>query len=630
MSSPIVIYVMGVSGSGKTTVGQALSQAIGIPFLDGDDFHPPANIAKMQAGSPLTDDDRQGWLYAIHAAASSYLKAPKSGVIIACSALKATYRDILQSGIETHTKWVFLEGSFSLIQERLAARKAHFMPPQLLQSQFDILEIPANAIRTYIDQPLSEIISHIMTEIQSPLADFGLIGLGVMGTSIARNLAQKDISVSLYNRFVLGSEENIAQKRIQTYPELANALGFEDLQAFVHSLASPRKILLMVQAGKATDAVLEELLPLLSPGDVVIDGGNTYFKETADRQNQLRKYGIHWIGTGVSGGEKGALEGPSIMPSGDPEAYACIQPFLEKIAAKDALGNPCCAYMGKEGSGHFVKMVHNGIEYAEMQLLAEIYAILKYINGYSNEEIGAVFTQWTTTDLSSYLLEITAKIVRKKEGNGYLLDEILPEASSKGTGGWTTQTAVDLGIATPILTAALFARFQSEQPNFEWENCPQSPIGQIDIPILEEAYRTARLLNHLEGFELIQKASDTYHWAIPMAEMARIWTNGCIIRSVLMESLSKWMQVHSRISPQFMIDSLAGTSGLDALREVGKKSIDFGLGVPCLSAALVTAHTRFYAFPTAHVIQAQRDFFGAHTYKKTSDTSGKSYHTVWE
>lgn len=628
--SPRIIYVMGVSGSGKTTVGQALSQAVGIPFLDGDDFHPAANIAKMQAGIPLTDEDRAGWLESIHQTALSYLSPPHSGVIIACSALKESYRKTLSKDVQPYTQWVYLEGSFALIQQRLTARKGHFMSAQLLTSQFDILEVPKQGICVQIDQPLSEIISEIMTKIQSSLADFGLIGLGVMGTSIARNLAKNNVLLALYNRFVAGTEENIAQKRIQQYPELAGAYGFEDLQPFVDALASPRKILLMVQAGKATDAVLDALVPLLSPGDIVIDGGNTYFKETADRQNQLLKYGIHWIGTGVSGGEKGALEGPSIMPSGDVEAYRHIQPFLEKIAAKDTQGNPCCAYMGREGSGHFVKMVHNGIEYAEMQLLAEIYAVMKYINGFSNEQIAEVLESWADTDLSSYLLEITAKIMRKKEGDFYLIDEILPEASSKGTGGWTTQTAVDLGVATPLMTAALFARFQSAQTGFDVGKMV-SPVGQIvDIHDVKEAYRTARLLNHLEGFQLIQAASDSYNWAIPMAEMARIWTNGCIIRSVLMGSLSHWMQTHTRISPQFMIDSLSGTSGLDALREVGKKSIDFGLASPCFSAALTTAHALFQDFPTAHVIQAQRDFFGAHTYKKRYDTSGKTYHTVWE
>lgn len=291
------------------------------------------------------------------------------------------------------------------------------MPPTLLRSQFDIVEEPTNALKVSVEEKPDKIVNKILQYLTITIQEFGLIGLGVMGKSLSRNFARNGISLSLYNRHVPIAEEKVAQRFIEQYPELANAKGFEDIASFVASLTLPRKIFMMVPAGEAVDEMINELLPYLYAGDVLIDGGNSHYKDTERRYKMLQEININYLGVGISGGEQGALNGPSIMPGGDMLVYNLIEPYLEKIAAKNAIG-ACCTYIGRGGSGHFVKMVHNGIEYAEMQLIAEVYDILRTVNKLNPDEIAAVLTTTLKGPLNSYLLEITIPILQKKKEMG--------------------------------------------------------------------------------------------------------------------------------------------------------------------------------------------------------------------
>ncbi len=463
---------------------------------------------------------------------------------------------------------------------------------------------------------------------------FGIIGLGVMGKSLARNMANHDVRLSLYNRFEKGVEENIAIDFISKFPELDKAKGFEDLNAFVQSLEQPRKILLMVKAGAAIDDILKKMKPHLSPGDIIIDGGNSHYKDTQKRINDLSLNNIHFIGCGISGGEEGALKGPSIMPGGNKTAYEDIAPYLEKIAAKDKNDNPCCTYIGPSGSGHFIKMVHNGIEYAEMQLLAELYSILRYGKNKTPEEIAGIFEQWLGTHLDSYLLEITVQILRKKENGNWVIDQILDQAGNKGTGSWTTIAAAELGVPITMITSALYARylsaFKTERINAEKLFYKKHPIKNITVNIeqIKNAYYLARLVNHHQGIHLIDDAAKTYHWDLHLPETTRIWTNGCIIRSVLMEELIDILQTTNRILVHpYFIDFIK--KHRNELSATVSDSISANISVPCFSTAINYLNGYFNAQSPANIIQAQRDYFGAHTFKRVDDPSGKSYHIDW-
>lgn len=628
MKKKEIYFICGVSGCGKTTIGKLLAEELGIDFIDGDDFHPQENIDKMQSGNALNDDDRKGWLIAIN----KYLHETENSTVIACSALKEQYRKLLISKSLKNYHWVFLNGGFELIRERMRQRMGHFMPDNLLKSQFDILDIPEYALTFDIEASPETIVNNIIhnTTMKKQL---GLIGLGVMGKSLSRNFADKGVNLSLYNRFVRNSEENVANDFIQSYPELNNALGFEDLELFVFSLEVPRKVFLMISAGSAVDSTIDSLIPLLDEGDLIIDGGNSHYKLTQARNEKLAKHGIYFIGTGVSGGEEGALKGPSIMPGGDKNAYALIKNELESIAAKDKNGNPCCGHIGKGGAGHFVKMVHNGIEYAEMQLIAESYGILKNGDGLGNREISDIFEHWLSNGASSYLLEITVKILRKKENEQDLIDIILDKAGNKGTGSWTTIAACELGVPTPTLTAALFARYQSAFKDVRISadgkyNLSISPL-KTDTNQLLNAYQAARIINHHQGIHLIQTASDFHNWEINLSEVSRIWTNGCIIRSEFMESLQPILNETSELLQHSEIVEHIKSKLFD-LRSLVAKSTNAGLSIPCFQTSLVYLETYARSQSTANIIQGQRDFFGAHRYQRNDDASGKTYHTIWE
>jgi len=467
------------------------------------------------------------------------------------------------------------------------------------------------------------------------MAEFGLIGLGVMGKSLARNLARNGVHLALYNRHLVGVEVDVAKHFIQSHPELESAVGFDDLAKFVAALERPRKIFLMIKAGKVTDEIINALQAHLAPNDVIIDGGNSLYKDTERRTSELAKTGIHFIGTGVSGGEEGALKGPSIMPGGDAAAYQIVQPYLEAIAAKDANGKPCCTHVGVGGAGHFIKMIHNGIEYAEMQLLAELTEILQWHNQMPLDAVADIFSEWTKGESNSYLLEITADILRKREGDDFLVNKILDQAGNKGTGGWSTSAASELGVPATMIAAALFARYTSAYRAERLQAAPMYQNGRhtvrelIDLGELKTAYHIARVVNHHQGFHLISEASARHNWQIKLPEVARIWTNGCIIRSDLMENLIPILQKTNRILQDNKISKLVDNQQF-TLNKICQAGLKGNLALPCFQAAyqFLTAYST--AQSSANIIQAQRDYFGAHTYRRIDDPEGKSHHTIWK
>lgn len=617
-----IIFIIGVSGSGKTSVGQLLANELSVPFIDADDHHPLSNIEKMTQGIPLNDSDRVPWLDVLHEIAVKHLNA---GCVIACSALKETYRKRLSQSIESSILWVYLKGSYDLIFERMNSREGHFMEAKMLKSQFDTLEEPTNAINIDISNSPKIIVQKIKKHLTR--SEFGVFGLGVMGKSLSRNLARNGFKISLYNRHVDEKEENIAVDFQSQYPELENALPFDDLKAFVQSLARPRKIILMVDAG-VVDMVLEDLSEVLETGDIVIDGGNSHFEQTNRRIASMKEKGLLFIGAGISGGEEGALKGPSIMPSGDYNAYLKVQKYLETIAAKNSDDNPCCAYIGRQGSGHFVKMIHNGIEYVEMQLLAECYSILKS-QGQSNDDIANIFEEWMQ-DLGSYLLGITVDILKKRESNEYLLDKILDKAGNKGTGKWATVSIANSGEPATMMPAALFARYLSffKEKREDAAKVFSSINDDNDVSMLQlkEAYQFSRIINHYQGFSVIERVSDQNNWDVNLSETARIWTEGCIIKSDLMKELVEHLKTEGSLL--FKYKNIIEHTHASA-QSVAIEGIKRALHIPCLLEAVNFFHGIKTAKSTANVIQAQRDYFGAHTYQRVDDACGKSYHTVW-
>lgn len=618
---------MGVSGAGKSSVGQALSKSLNLPFYDGDDYHPQANIDKMRQGIPLEDSDRWGWLKNLNQLAKEALK--KEGAVMVCSALKEVYRQKLSKDLSTACEWIYLKGSYELILERIQARAGHFMPPELLQSQFNTLEAPKNAIEIDVSAPLSEIIQTLEMRLNEQ-KEFGLFGLGVMGKSLARNLARNGFKIALFNRHLAGVEEGVAKNFKDDFSDLKEAAAFDEIAAFVNALETPRKIMLMVNAGPIVDHVIEDLLPFLSKGDILIDGGNSNYKDSKRRLDYLSSRQIQFIGAGVSGGEEGALTGPSIMPGGSKEAYASIQPYLEAIAAKGEDGKPCCSYIGEEGSGHFVKMVHNGIEYVEMELLAEMYAILTTL-GKNPAEIANIFESWKSVS-NSYLLEITIDILRKKEGNTPLVEKILDVAANKGTGNWTTIATAELGVPSTLIANALFARFtssfktQRQKVAAIFKHSPE--VQTIEVADLLKAYHFARIINHYQGFQLISEAAKTYQWNIVLSELARVWTNGCIIKSDLMKKLVPLLKESNDL-----LDAPSLQNELLLLKPIANKVVAQCILSEIPTSSLSESVNFLNQLKTdrsaANIIQAQRDYFGAHTYKRIHDPLQKNHHTIW-
>ncbi len=625
------IVIMGVSGSGKTTIGKLLAEKIQMPFFDGDDFHSEENIRKMASGKPLQDEDRKEWLLQLNALIQE--NQNKKGCVIACSSLKKNYRDILSKNVPNAIKFVFLQGSYSEILSRMESRENHFIPSSLLKSQFETLEIPQKAYSISIMQNPDQMVTNIQNEIFNK-SNIGLIGLGVMGKSLSRNFVSKGFSLSMFNRHIANTEENIAVNFKDEFEELADTKPFDNLKEFVASLQSPKKIILMIPAGEATDQMIQELKLLLAPNDIIIDAGNSFYQDTNTRNLDLATKGIHFIGCGISGGEEGALNGPSFMPSGSREAYEIVAPILNAIAAKDADGNPCCAYIGKEGSGHFVKMVHNGIEYAEMQLLAEIYKI-GVSTGKNPEEISNLLSSWKNDQVDSYLLDITIAILKEKEGNNSIIDVIVDQADSKGTGNWTTVEITKEGIPATLIACALYARYLSSFKDLRTEmsalyspNKSSENYKELDWERLRAAYELARIINHFQGFWLIEGISKKYNWDINLSEVARIWTNGCIIRSQLMQDLvpilkeEKNILVSKSLIPQII-------KLKPALSTIVATAIQAGIAVPCLSESINFLNGLTTEKSGANLIQAQRDYFGAHTFQRIDAESGQFFHHHW-
>jgi 6-phosphogluconate dehydrogenase len=630
----MLVIVTGVSGTGKTTLGSLLAERLNLPFFDADHFHPAENIAKMSAGHPLNDEDRVPWLQAL--ADQLVESEKKGGAVLACSALKNTYREKLS--ISENLRWIHLVGSRDLIWERMLARKNHYMKAGMLDSQIATWEKPQTGFELDISGTPEELLGASLNYLKTQPMNMkmGVIGMGVMGKSLALNLAEKGVPVSLYNRFVAGKEEGIAQKVVDENPEFSNMLAFEDLKKFVDSMEKPRKILMMIPAGAAIDAQLDTLIPHLEKDDLVIDGGNSFYLDSDRRVNRLKELGMHFLPMGVSGGEEGARKGPSIMPGGNVEGYAMVADFLGRISAKDKNGNPCVTYVGPGGSGHFIKMVHNSIEYGEMQVLAELTHLLRFGFGCTPEKVSEIFTEWGKGELKSFLLEITADLLLFRENGELLLDKILDQAGQKGTGAWSLTTALEYGIPYSPLAEAVNARGVSGEKAMRvaFSKIFQHDFQKVEesleswLPRIKAAYSLSRIINHEVGFRLMKTVSDTKNWNLNFNEISRIWTNGCIIRSGLMETIST-NYVDS--SPFFEMTGVKEQviSGRKALAEFVGLSLTHGFALPVMSAGINYLIGRITAESSASVIQAQRDFFGAHTYQRKDDPSGKFYHTNW-
>ncbi|MER3473602.1 MAG: phosphogluconate dehydrogenase (NADP(+)-dependent, decarboxylating) [Armatimonadota bacterium] len=463
----------------------------------------------------------------------------------------------------------------------------------------------------------------------------GLIGLGVMGQNLALNIARKGYSVSVYNRTTARTEAFVTE-RVHGEP----ITPAYDLQTFVQSLARPRKIILMVQAGAAVDTMIDSLTPLLERGDLLIDMGNSHYADTERRLETLATRGLLFLGTGVSGGERGALEGPSIMPGGTPEAYALVEEVLTRIAAQTEDG-ACCTYLGRGGAGHFVKMVHNGIEYAIMQAIAEAYDILRSAARLSAAQIADLFEQWNNSVLNSFLMEISSKALRRidEETGKPLVEMILDKAEQKGTGKWTAQSALDLGVPAPALATAVFARTLSHFKEHRvqiagamadslCQSCPLDPRDLIES--LEHALLLSMFLSFSQGLWLLSEASRTYDYGLNLSEVLRIWKGGCIIRARMLNFLREIVQ-EDRDNPHLLLSSKAQAFVLEqvpfALRVV-ETAHTYGVPVPVLGSGVDYLLSMSRANLPANLIQAQRDFFGAHTYERI-DKPG-TFHTEWE
>ena len=464
------------------------------------------------------------------------------------------------------------------------------------------------------------------------LAQVGVIGMAVMGSNLARNLARRGFRVALYNRTAARTDEVIA-----LHGSEGDFAPFHELADFVASLERPRRVILMVKAGGPTDATIDALVPLLEKGDIVVDGGNSFFQDTRRREQRLRDLGLHFVGAGISGGEVGALEGPSIMPGGSPESYEALGPILERIAA-DVNGEPCCTYIGTDGAGHFVKMVHNGIEYADMQFIGEAYELLKAL-GLGHAEMADIFATWNTGDLDSYLIEITAEVLRKTDPRTGvpLVDVIRDAAGMKGTGTWTVQSALDLGTPVNTIAESVFARAISSSPELRAAaraalHGPDRGIRVADRDVFVEQVRQAlwasKVVAYAQGLDEIRMAAAEYGWSIDIAEVARIWRAGCIIRARLLERIRSEYAAGNLVTLLEAPSIVAGlTEAQEGWRTVVAEAVRAGVPVPGFSAAL--AHYDQARAPrlNAALTQGLRDYFGAHTYRRIDDEG--AFHINW-
>ena len=470
-------------------------------------------------------------------------------------------------------------------------------------------------------------------------ADIGVTGLAVMGRNLARNFARHGHTTALHNR-----TQSRVDELVEQFGHEGDFVASTDLESFVASLKRPRRVMIMVKAGKATDAVIDELVPLLQEGDIVIDGGNAHFDDTRRREQALRAKGLHFVGTGVSGGEEGALNGPSIMPGGSKESYEALGPILESIAV-DVDGTPCCTYVGPDGAGHFVKMVHNGIEYADMQLIAEAYDLLRQGLGKTPAELSEVFSQWNEGDLESFLIEITATVLAKTHPSADgtetpLVDLVVDAAEQKGTGRWTVQTALELGVPTTGIAEAVFARSLSgsvdQRRAVQAAGTLTGPSGSLEgaeaegfVDAVRDALYASKVVAYAQGFDMIQAGSDQYGWDVDKGAMATIWRGGCIIRAQFLNRIKDAYDKDASLASLLLDDYFASAvaNAQDSWRRVVATAVRIGVPVPGFSSALAYYDGLRRERLGAALVQGQRDLFGAHTYGRV-DKPG-TYHTLW-
>lgn len=470
-------------------------------------------------------------------------------------------------------------------------------------------------------------------------SDIGIIGLAVMGENLSLNFESKGYTVSVYNR-IHPDRENVVDRFMKGRGAGKNFMPAYTLGQLVDSLKYPRKIMLMIKAGEPVDDMIRQLLPMLEPGDIIIDGGNSDFHDTERRMVELQQQGIRFVGTGISGGEIGALTGPSIMPGGDPEAWPYVKEPLQAIAAKLEDGTPCCQWIGKGGAGHYVKMVHNGIEYGDMQLIAETCYILKKHWGLGNAEIAGLFDLWNRGELNSYLVSITAEIFRYRQKNGrYLIDDILDVAGQKGTGKWTGIAALEEDEPLTLITEAVQARFLSALLTERERAAGLYAAAQQELPmkasgkseVLKNALYASKLISYAQGFSLLRKASEHYGWELDYGTIAMIWRKGCIIRSAFLEQITRAYHMEPLLE-NLLFDEFFQNKIREALpmwRRVVANCALNGIPAPCMFAALSYFDGLHTLHSSAALIQAQRDYFGAHTYERIDAPRGKFFHTDW-
>lgn len=460
--------------------------------------------------------------------------------------------------------------------------------------------------------------------------DIGIVGLSVMGRSLALNMADHGFKVGGYNRSAA-----VTEQVMRDHPH-ENLTPFYDLKDMTDALARPRKVMLMIQAGKPVDAVIEQLVPLLEKGDMILDGGNSFFEDTRRRAALLAEKGIHYLGVGISGGEEGARFGPSVMPGGNADAYESVRPILEAIAAR-AMDEPCCAYIGPDGAGHYVKMVHNGIEYADMQLIAESYLLLKYVGGFNNQELAHIFKSWNDGELHSYLIGITAGIFHEADdlGDGELIDRIKDSAKQKGTGRWASIEALKQGVDISMITSACTARIMSnhlDEREKAWQLIHSPAVGlspdkESFAAMVREALYTGKIIAYAQGFSLMQDASRLYGWNLDLGKIASIFRAGCIIQAVFLNDITHAFEAEpkpeSLIFDGFFLSRI--NEHQDSLRQAVSTGVMNGLPIPALCNAVSYLDEFRAKAAGANLIQAQRDCFGAHTYERT-DREGVFHH----
>ena len=470
--------------------------------------------------------------------------------------------------------------------------------------------------------------------------DIGLVGLAVMGENLALNMADRGWNVSVYNRTVPGVEEGVVVRFVNGRAKGKSIEGYTDIAEFVTSIATPRKIMMMVRAGSAVDELMEQLFPHLSEGDILIDGGNSNYEDTNRRVALAEKKGFRFVGTGVSGGEEGALNGASIMPGGSESAWPEVKPILQSIAAKASDGTPCCQWIGPAGSGHFVKMIHNGIEYGDMQLIAEAYWVMKNLLGLDNGQMAEIFADWNEGKLRSYLIEITANILRHKDrSGGYLIDKILDTAGQKGTGKWSVINAMELGMPLGLIATAVFERSLSVQKGLRETAskqfvCRRSQAVYNKSEMVKDIYSAlyaSKLVSYAQGFAVLQRASDAFAWNLDLASIARMWRGGCIIRSIFLNDIATAFEAkdkpkHLLLAPYFKNEMQLLLSGW---KHLVAQSMKEELPVPAFSSALNYFYSLVSVKLPANMIQAQRDYFGAHAFERTDELRGQFFHENW-